>query len=136
MGKDPRFASVDEVDAYYREIYTPFGNLTEAQWRHIAEHSVRRLDGGGFALHYDPAIGAAFQTEDVDDVDLWQIWDAVRCPVLVLHGADSDILPAAVAEEMGRRGPKADVVDFPGIGHTPMLMSDDQIRIVRQWLEA
>ena len=85
---------------------------------------------------YDPAIGPAFLAGGIQDVELWPVWDAVRCPVLVLRGAESDILPAATAAEMRERGPKAQLVEFPGIGHAPALMTESSIAVVRDWLSA
>ena len=74
--------------------------------------------------------------QPIEDVDVWPIWDAVRCPVMVLHGEDSDILLRETAEEMGQRGPKAKVVHIAGVGHAPMMMDDAQIGLVRDWLNA
>ncbi|MNW11361.1 Alpha/beta hydrolase family protein [compost metagenome] len=70
----------------------------------------------------------------MEDVDLWAVWDRVRCPVLVLRGATSDILPAETAEEMTRRGPKARLMEFAHTGHAPALMTEDQIAAVRDFL--
>ena len=70
----------------------------------------------------------------IEDVDLWPVWDQIRCPVLVLRGAQSDLLLAQTAEEMTRRGPRAEVVEIDGTGHAPALMAKDQIEIVRDWL--
>jgi pimeloyl-ACP methyl ester carboxylesterase len=70
----------------------------------------------------------------VQDWDFWSVWDAIACPALVLRGAQSDILSVETAETMTRRGPKAELASFAGIGHAPALMSRDQIETVRQWL--
>ncbi|MBX6323854.1 MAG: alpha/beta hydrolase [Rhodospirillaceae bacterium] len=134
VGEDPRFARLDEVEAYLRRVHAPFGRLSDADWRHLALHGHRRLDGGGFALAYDPAIGTAFREAARRQVDLWAVWEAVRCPVLVLRGESSDVLPAEVAEGMARRGPRARVFTIAGAGHAPALMSADQIAVVREWL--
>ncbi len=131
VGKDPSFPDPAAAEAYVREVYAPFGPLPDEKWRHIAEHSIRRAADGSWRLRYDPAIAGTLAGEDVD---LWQVWEGVECPVLVLRGAESDILPAAVAEEMATRGPRAEVLELPGIGHAPALMTDDQIRIVRDFL--
>ena len=37
---------------------------------------------------------------------------------------------------MTERGPKAKLIELPGMGHAPALMSDDQIAMVRDWLLA
>jgi pimeloyl-ACP methyl ester carboxylesterase len=135
VGLDPRFEDLAALEAYLRRVHAPFGPLTEDQWRHLAEHSARPLDEGGFGLAYDPRIGDAFRGDKpLEDVDLWPVWDAVRCPVLVLRGAESDLLLADTAREMRRRGPRARVVELPGVGHAPALMADDQIAPVRDWL--
>jgi pimeloyl-ACP methyl ester carboxylesterase len=64
------------------------------------------------------------------------VWDALRCPVLVLRGAVSDLLLAEIAAEMQRRGPPTKVVEFAGVGHAPGLMAESDIAVVRDWLSA
>ncbi|MGH6958966.1 MAG: alpha/beta fold hydrolase, partial [Dongiaceae bacterium] len=96
----------------------------------------RRLEGGRFGLGYDPAIGLAFQSGEIKDIDLWALWDRIRCPVLALRGATSDLLSVETAAGMQRRGPKAKLIEFAGVGHAPALMSEGQISAVRDWLIA
>jgi pimeloyl-ACP methyl ester carboxylesterase len=136
VGKDERFATVDELEAYLRRVHAPFGPISDQDWRHMALQGYRRLEGGGFALHYDPAIGPAFFAGGIKDVEMWSVWDAVRCPVLVLRGVHSDILSAETAAEMQKRGPKARVVEFADTGHAPALMNESSIAVVREWLSA
>jgi pimeloyl-ACP methyl ester carboxylesterase len=134
VGKDPHFTSLDELEAYLRQVHAPFGPLGDQDWRHLALQGYRRLEGGGFGLAYDPAIGKPFQNGKIEDVDLWPVWDAVRCPVFVLRGAQSDLLLSETAREMARRGPKAKTTELSGIGHAPALVTEDQIALVRDWL--
>ncbi len=134
VGQDPRFASLAELEAYLRSVHAPFGPLDDADWAHLAAHGHRRLEDGSFGLAYDPAIGRAVAGA-LFDVDLWPVWDKVTCPVLVLRGAESDLLLPATAREMTRRGPRATLVEFPGIGHAPALTSADQIAAIRDWLD-
>jgi pimeloyl-ACP methyl ester carboxylesterase len=68
------------------------------------------------------------------DLDLWAVWDRIACPVLVLRGANSDVLTPEVAAEMMRRGPRVKLVEIAGCGHAPSLMIEDQIALVRDWL--
>ena len=65
---------------------------------------------------------------------LWASYDAVRCPTLLLRGAASDLLSRETALAMTQRGPKAQLREFAGIGHAPMLIADDQIAAVREFL--
>jgi pimeloyl-ACP methyl ester carboxylesterase len=62
------------------------------------------------------------------------VWDQIRCPVLVLRGAQSDVLMKETAEKMKTRGPKVDVVEFEGVGHAPPLLASRHIDVVRNWL--
>ncbi|HEY0523660.1 MAG TPA: alpha/beta hydrolase [Stellaceae bacterium] len=136
VGKDPHFPDIAALEEYLRRIHAPFGPLTAEQWRHLAEHGWRHLpDGSGVGLAYDPHIGDAFQGE-MKDVDLWPMWDAMRCPTLVIRGAESDLLRAEDAAAMTQRGPRATLAEFPGIGHAPALMAADQIAAVRDFLAA
>lgn len=136
VGKAPRFADVGELERYLRTVHAPFGPLSDEQWRHLATHSARP-DGDGVALAYDPGIAVPFApAEGLSDVDLWSVWDAIRCPVLVLRGERSDLLSKETAAEMAARGPRARVVEIAGCGHAPALMDKDQIAIVGDWLGA
>jgi len=135
VGADPVFADLDALEAYLREVHAPFGPLTDAQWRHLARHGVRHdPDEAGLRLHYDPALAVPFREGFDADVDLWALWDMISCPVLLLRGAESDIFSHETAQEMLTRGPAAELIEFPGVGHAPMLMDDVQIEAVREWL--
>ena len=130
VGTDPRFEGIEDVEAYLRRVHAPFGPLSDAEWRHLAEHSSRPREEGGLGLAYDPHIGDAFKGE-LQDVALWEVWDRIRAPTLVVRGAVSDLLRPDTAERMGQR---ARIVEFAGIGHAPALMAEDQIAAIRDFL--
>jgi pimeloyl-ACP methyl ester carboxylesterase len=67
-------------------------------------------------------------------IDLWNIWSKVECPVLVLHGAQSEVLLPATLAEMRSRKPDVQIVEFEGVGHAPALMNAEQIDVVKQFL--
>ena len=138
VGQDPRFSDLAAAEAYFREVLAPFGRLSDAQWQQLTRTSVSEDtnddESRGFRLRYDPGIARAFGEAPPEDVDLWGLWEQITCPVLVLRGAESDLLPAEVAQEMARRGPAATLVEFPDCGHAPALMDDDQVTVVRDWL--
>lgn len=130
----PVFDDLEAAEARLRETRAPFGDLTDAQWRRMAERSTRPTDDGRCRLHYDPDIAVRFlETADVD-TEIWSLWDAIECPVLVLRGEDSDLLLAETATEMQARGPRATVVEVPGCGHNPPLLDPGQIAPVAAWL--
>ncbi len=134
VGDDPEFDSMTGVEAYIREIYSPFGPLTDAQWRNLVECSARVIADGEYGLNYDPGISEPLRMMPAEDVDLWPMWDKVRCPVLLIRGETSDVLLSETATEMQRRGPKIEFIELKGMGHAPTLMPENQIAIVRNWL--
>jgi pimeloyl-ACP methyl ester carboxylesterase len=133
VGKPVKFSSIAKIEGYLRMIAAPFGPLTDDQWRHLVKHSTRRLENGDYVFAYDPGIAEAMK-DILEDVDLWSVWDGVSCPVLVIRGANSDVLTRDDAEMMTQRGPRAKLVEFAHIGHAPALMADDQIRTITDWL--
>jgi pimeloyl-ACP methyl ester carboxylesterase len=133
LERSPLFDDLEGVEKYIREIYAPFGELSDENWRHLARYSARTMPDNKLGLAFDPAIAQAFLGVN-QGVDLWWAYDRVRCPVLLLHGLDSDVLPTSIAQEMTQRGPRAELVEFPGIGHAPALMNPTQIAIVAEFL--
>lgn len=136
-----RFASIAEVEEHLRTIHETFGALTDAHWRHMAEHSSVKTAEGDYRQHYDPAIGRVFSWPLMVDVSLWNIWDRVSCPVLILHGEDSDLLHASTVRDMQKRGAAAKkklvrAIVVRECGHAPSLMTDSQIALVEEFLEA
>ena len=136
VGKDPRFTDIAAAEQYIRTVSAPFGPLTDAQWRHLTEHNVKQLPDGQWYLNYDPDIAQAFRKSEPKDIVLWKVYDNLRCPTLLLRGADSDLLLRETAFEMTNRGPKPLLIEFAGVGHAPALMADDQIAAVREFLLA
>ncbi len=136
VGQVVTFDSIEKMEKFLRTIAATFGNLSDEQWRHMTIHGARQLEDGRYTFAYDPGIAKNFRTLDLKDIDLWSMWDAIHCPTLVLRGEHSDMLDHADAVIMTERGPKATLIEFPGMGHAPALMADDQIAVVRDWLLA
>ena len=135
VGLSPGFADIGAAEKYVRTVSATFGPHSDAEWRFLTEVVVRKNADGSLRLHYDPKLAEPFRALMPEkDLGLWALWDAIRCPTLALRGAQSDLLSPATCEQMKERGPKAKVVEIPGVGHAPTLMHDDQIRIVRDFL--
>jgi len=130
----PEFTSLIEYEKLIRVIYAPFGPLSDADWSHLVETGVRRRDNGTFSSHYDPAVMRVF-CEQFDGREIWEVWDAIQCPTLVLRGAQSDLLEAGKADEMTKRGPKPRLITVPGCGHAPMLNMPEQLAPLAEFLE-
>jgi pimeloyl-ACP methyl ester carboxylesterase len=136
IGLDPVFPSLEAMEQALRVVYATLGPMSDAQMRRMTENSARRRPDGSYGFAYDPRIAEPIKTVAPADVDLWRVWDAIKCPVLLLRGARSDVVTRETALEMTKRGPKAQLVEFEGIGHAPALLSADQIGAVRAFLSA
>src|SRR5579862_4496281 len=135
VGMAPVFPDMDAADRYIRAVSATFGPHTDAEWRFLTEVVLRKNADGSLRLHYDPKLAEPFRASMPEkDLELWPLWDAIRCPTFVLRGAQSDLLARDTCDKMTQRGPKATVVEIPGVGHAPTLMHEDQIRIVRGFL--
>lgn len=138
LGQPLRWGTLEEAADYLRAISASFGPHTREQWLALSRPMLK-ADGDGFKLHYDPAIAQSFnavtpQATAAGEALAWAAFDAIRCPTLVLRGADSDLLARATAQAMTQRGPKARLHEFAGIGHAPTLVADEQVAVVREFL--
>ena len=134
-GNPAAFATVSELEQYFRTVYTPYGAMTDAQWRRLTETSTRRLPDGRVTPHYDPAMVMQF-THHEGDYLLWNHWDTLDIPVLCLRGESSDLLLRDTAEQMRNRGPRAVVVEIAGCGHAPTLNTPEQFALVERFFTA
>ncbi|MDE2401695.1 MAG: alpha/beta hydrolase [Burkholderiales bacterium] len=142
LGQPKRFANEQEAADYLWSISTSFGPHTPQQWLALSIPLLRPApDGHGLILHYDPAIAEPFKTMSAEaatsgEAMLWQVYDALRCQVLLLRGKQSDLLDIETARSMTERGPKARLVEFDGVGHAPTLIADDQVATIKDFLLA
>jgi pimeloyl-ACP methyl ester carboxylesterase len=142
LGQPVTFDSVQQAADLMWSISTGFGPHTPEQWLALSEPMLRPVIGAAgpkFRLHYDPALATPFkqatqastlQSEKI----LWQLYDNISAQTLLLRGADSDLLSPATAQAMTQRGPKAQLVEFVGVGHAPTLIAVDQLAAVTGFL--
>ena len=136
VGLDPQFESFPALEAHVREVSAPFGPLSDAQWERLSRSVARHTPDGRWRLKYDPGIAVPFRASASQPTNLWPVWDRIQCPTLLLRGAESDLLSSATADAMHQRGPRPELIEFPGIGHAPMMLSADQIEPVVRFLRA
>ncbi len=129
----PVVDTMEELEAFLRAAYRPYGYLSEAQWKRMAVTSARRLPDGRLTLHYDPRMTRQFVNHP-GDYDQWEAWRRVGCQTLVLRGGDSDLLLPAVADRMLEENALAELVEIGGVGHAPALNVPEQIDVVAEFL--
>lgn len=138
-GQPPAFDTVTELEAFFRQVYKPYGWLSDAQWRRLAETSTRRLPDGRITPHYDPAMVRQFIVHP-DDYLIWAHYDTIEVPVLLLRGAESDLVLQDTVPRMRARGPGArgllQTIEVQGCGHAPALNVPQQLDWVTGFIES
>jgi pimeloyl-ACP methyl ester carboxylesterase len=140
LGNTGRFDTLQQAADAMWAISTSFGPHTPEQWLALSQAMVRPLPEGGFTLHYDPAIAVPFrnvtqQSAAEGQAALWKLYDNIKARVLITRGAASDLLGKETALEMTSRGPRASLVEFPGVGHAPTFVPDNQVEAVALFLQ-
>ena len=131
----PSFATLSEFETRIRELYAPFGPRSDADWRAMAMACSRRLPDGRFVTHYDPEIVGQFD-ESAPPLDLWSLFEALDCPLQLLHGTQSDVLTNDIVARMRECQPGLEVHGFDNCGHAPGLHLEAHIEPVRRFLRA
>ena len=142
LGQPAHWPTVEEAAEALWAISQGFGPHTPAQWLALTRPQLvpEVKDGvAGYKPHYDPAIAIAARAitpeiAAVGEALLWQAYERINAPTLLLRGAESDLLSRATAQAMTQRGPRAQVVEFAGVGHAPTLVAADQRAAVRGFL--
>ena len=140
-GRYGRYASLAEAAAAMRALSQGFGPVPDDVWMDMSSHMVRSLPERGLTLHYDPAIGEPIraltpEAASSGEAVLWSLYDQIRAQTLLIRGLESDLLTPEAARQMTLRGPRARLLEWPGIGHAPTLTSADQIDAVASFLLA
>ncbi len=139
LGAPLRWPTLDAAAAALWAISSTFGPHTPEQWLALTRPQVVSDGQGQLKPHYDPQIAVPFRAITPEmaaagEAMLWQAWDNLRLPVLLVRGAESDLLSHATAQAMTLRGPKPQLVEIAGVGHAPTLVQDDQRRVVADFL--
>ncbi len=132
------FASLAEVGAYYRENYPAMRQMPEQELLEFVKWAVKPATNGGFRWKMDPAIRNAPRTGSAArSLDMWVPYARITAPILVVRGADSDILARATAQRMCLVLPQqTTIVEVPGVGHAPSLLEPEALSAITQFLSA
>lgn len=110
-------------------------SLTPEQFDHLAKYSIKMDANNLYTFHYDPLIFEGARKTTDKDADLSPLWKNIKAPTMLIHGMDSDLLLPETVAEMQKLRPDMALFEVPGVGHLPLLMSDEQIKAVKDWLE-
>jgi pimeloyl-ACP methyl ester carboxylesterase len=138
VGRVAQWSTLDEAADALWQISQGFGAHTREQWLALTEPQLKR-DGHKWVPRSDPQIALPFKATtpamaQAGEALMWQAWDKLTLPTLLVRGADSDLLSPATAQAMTQRGPRARLVEFAGVGHAPMFVQPDQVAAVREFL--
>lgn len=139
IGQDVRFATFDEAVKFIRDVSQTFGPHTDEEWRKLASDVLRQNKDGLWVRHYDLGLAVPFKASTPESMKeaermLWLAYDAISCPTLLVRGAESDLLSHATAQAMTQRGPRAKLIELPGVGHAPTFTHADQIALAKDFL--
>ncbi len=139
IGQDVRFDTFEQGVQFIREVSSSFGPHTDAQWEKLARDVLRQNAEGKWIRHYDlglalPVQATTLESAAIGEKMLWAAYDAIRCETLLVRGAESDLLSVETAQQMQSRGPRAQLIEIPGVGHAPTFINADQIAIARDFL--
>jgi pimeloyl-ACP methyl ester carboxylesterase len=137
VGLQPSFDNFELAKAHCKILLSPFGIKEEEDWNHITKHSTYLGPDGKYRLAYDAEIvkGMNITPDSAKDVNLWNVWNKVNCPILLIRGNKSDILTAATAEEMLKSKKNIKIYTVQNVGHAPALMDNEQINVIKTWLQ-
>lgn len=115
-----------------------FPSYVLEDWLAAAKRRCRLTSAGKIVFDYDMRIAEPIREvpEDAPAPDLWPAFEALaNCPVALLRGARSDLLGAAVADEMVRRMPGLALTVVPDVGHAPALDEPESVAAIDRLLD-
>ncbi|MGE0601305.1 MAG: alpha/beta fold hydrolase [Dehalococcoidia bacterium] len=132
-GAPEMFADMKAVIRYYKEHYAPMvEHMPDDQISEFARHNVRRSDTGVHVWKMDPAVRTTVAAPPA--VTPWDALKGMKCPTLILRGANSDVLSADIAKRMLEALPGAQLVEVPGVGHAPVLSEPVAVKALDEFL--
>jgi cobalt-zinc-cadmium efflux system protein len=133
------FAFANRTDALNRlnQICATFGEHTPEEWEIYNGPMLVQRDGK-WVMHYDPNIAVPFASVNpimakAGEVAMWHAFKQIHIPMLIVRGADSDLLSAATVAEMCKVNPYARSIEIPNVGHAPAFIKPEQIALAKEF---
>jgi pimeloyl-ACP methyl ester carboxylesterase len=137
LGKAARFDTLQQGVEQAALLAQSFGSLTPDEWRDINTPLLHESDGA-WQFRYDPRIAQPFAATTPElvalgEAALWKSFAAIEGPVLVVRGAQSDLLSRETVAQMLARGRNVASAEIAGVGHAPAFLAADQIELARRF---
>jgi pimeloyl-ACP methyl ester carboxylesterase len=127
------FTDLKAVVRYYREENGPvLAKRSDEEVLEYARWHVRKSDTGVLMWKMDQAVRIPNPTPP--SLAPWDAFKAIKCPVLVIRGATSDVLSAETARKMVEALPGTPLVEVPGVGHAPGLVEPEAAAALKGFL--
>jgi cobalt-zinc-cadmium efflux system protein len=137
VGQPFSYSSRTEALTVLNRICASFGSHTPDEWERL-NGPLLQEEQGVWSLHYDPKIVIPFAAVNpvlakAGEMALWNHFDAINVPILIVRGGDSDLLSSATVDEMLKRNPHARSITIPGVGHAPAFLKPEQIALAAEF---
>jgi cobalt-zinc-cadmium efflux system protein len=137
VGQPFTYSSRAEALTVLNRICASFGSHTPDEWERL-NGPLLQEEQGVWSLHYDPKIVIPFAAVNpvlakAGEMALWNHFDAINVPILIVRGGDSDLLSSATVDEMLKRNPHARSITIPGVGHAPAFLKPEQIALAAEF---
>ena len=133
------FSFANRADALNRlnTICASFGEHTPDEWEtYNGPMLIER--NGLWIMHYDPDIAVPFASVNplmakAGEIAMWHAFKQIHIPILIVRGAQSDLLSAATVEQMCKVNSYARSIEIPNVGHAPAFVKKEQIALAQEF---
>jgi len=130
------FRNITEALECYKLSYPPVRNLPEFIAAELVRNSTRTGQNGLLRWKTDPRVQAIAPSSgtSTSSPGMWPLFDAVKAPILVIRGGESDALSSSTVARMVSRRSGITAVEVPGVGHTPWLSEPEALASLQEFL--